>query len=53
MQRLERADAEIGSVRRNVDATGVDRKLARLADLELKVEAERRGEDVESRTEVR
>jgi hypothetical protein len=53
MQRLEGAHAEVRAVRRDVEVAGVDRQLAGLADLELQVEAEGGGEDIEPRPQVR
>ena len=53
MQALERANAEVLAVAREATVTGVHLELTGLGDLELQMDVQRRGEDVESGAEVR
>ena len=52
MQRLERPHAKVRPVFGHIRPARVDRERLPLADLELQMEAERGGEDVEPRAEV-
>jgi hypothetical protein len=49
---LERADAEVRAIAGNLGVAGVDREAPLLTDLDLEVEAEGGGEDVEAGAEV-